>query len=130
MFILHDSLYSSSLVSPPSRSTNSPVDLFKRALYSGVASTGASGVQCPLDSKKIVKKREKLGEIGKKRGEIRKKSGKEEKSGRKGKNREGSFTLPLLTDRAGYATGSSAYSFCVGLQFLLTAFLITYGARY
>ena len=23
---------------------------------------------------------------------------------RKGKNREGSFTLPLLTDRAGYAT--------------------------
>ena len=30
--------------------------------------------------------------------------GKEEKSGRKGKNWEGSFTLPLLTDRAGYAT--------------------------
>ena len=29
---------------------------------------------------------------------------KEEKLGRKGKNREGSFTLPLLTDRAGYAT--------------------------
>ena len=27
-----------------------------------------------------------------------------EKLGRKGKNREGSFTLPLLTDRAGYAT--------------------------
>ena len=30
---------------------------------------------------------------------------KEEKSGRKGKNRDGSFTLPLLTDRAGYAIG-------------------------
>ena len=29
---------------------------------------------------------------------------KEEKSGRKGKNRKGSFTLPLLTDRTGYAT--------------------------
>ena len=28
---------------------------------------------------------------------------KEEKSGRNGKNQEGSFTLPLLTDRAGYA---------------------------
>ena len=29
---------------------------------------------------------------------------KEEKSGRKGKNWPGSFTLSLLTDRAGYAT--------------------------
>ena len=29
------------------------------------------------------------------------KSGKEEKPGRKGKNREDSFTLPLLTERAG-----------------------------
>ena len=29
---------------------------------------------------------------------------KEDKSGRKGKNQEVSFTLPLLTDRAGYAT--------------------------
>ena len=26
--------------------------------------------------------------------------------GKKGKNREGSFTLPLLTDRAGYATAN------------------------
>ena len=34
---------------------------------------------------------------------IRKKRGKkEEKSGRKGNNREGSFPLPLLTDKAGY----------------------------
>ena len=30
--------------------------------------------------------------------------GKEEKSERKDKNQEGSFTLPLLTDRAGYTT--------------------------
>jgi len=30
---------------------------------------------------------------------------KEEKSGRKDKKREDSFTLPLLTERAGYATG-------------------------
>ena len=43
----------------------------------------------------------KLPKIGKKSGKI---GGKEEKSGRKDKNREGSFTLPLLTDRAGYAT--------------------------
>ena len=42
-----------------------------------------------------------LPKIGKKKEKIRKK---EEKSGRKGKNREGSFTLHLLTDRAGYAT--------------------------
>ena len=49
----------------------------------------------PLTAKnlpKIGKKEEKSG--GKK----------EEESGRKVKNREGSFTLPLLTDRAGYAT--------------------------
>ena len=41
---------------------------------------------------------------------IRKNSGKigkkEEKSGRKVKNREVSFTLTLLTDRAGYATAN------------------------
>ena len=47
------------------------------------------------DSEKIAKNREKEGKIRKK----------EEKLGRKGKNREGSCTLPLLTDRAGYATG-------------------------
>ena len=41
------------------------------------------------------------GKRGQKSGKIRKK---EEKSGRKGRNWEGSFTLPLVTDRAGYAT--------------------------
>ena len=40
----------------------------------------------------------------KKLPKIGKKSGKEEKSGIKGKNQDGSFTLPLLTDRTGYAT--------------------------
>ena len=53
-----------------------------------------------------VKKLPKMGENQEKTGKIQEKSGKkEEKSGRKGKNREVPFTLPLLTDRAGYATG-------------------------
>ena len=56
---------------------------------------GKGGRVPPLTAKNLPK-------IGKKRGKI---GNKEEKSGRKGKNREGSFTLPLLTDRAGYATG-------------------------
>ena len=46
----------------------------------------------------------KLPKIGKKREKIWKIGKKEEKSERKGKYREGSFTLPLLTDRASYAT--------------------------
>ena len=44
---------------------------------------------------KIKKRGRKSGKIGKKR----------EKSGKRGKNQEGSFSLPLLTDRAGYAPG-------------------------
>ena len=59
-----------------------------------IASIGARGQNAPLDS-------EKLSKIGKKRGKIGKNREKEEKSGRKGQNREGSFTLPLLTNRAG-----------------------------
>ena len=64
---------------------------------------GKGGQSAPLDSEKIVKNREK---IGKKRGKIRKKREKKRGKSRKGglKNREGSFTLPLLTNRAGYAT--------------------------
>ena len=53
---------------------------------------GARGKSITPDSKK---------KIAKNRGKIRKK---EDKLGRKCKNLEGSFTLPLLTDRAGYAT--------------------------
>ena len=52
------------------------------------------GQSATPDSENFAKNREKEGKIRKK----------EEKSGRKGKNREGSFTLPLLTERAGYAT--------------------------
>ena len=51
----------------------------------------------PLTAKNLPKIRKKRGKILKNQGK------KEEKSGRKGKNREGSFTLPLLTDRASYA---------------------------
>ena len=47
----------------------------------------------------VCKREKKSRKIGKK----------EEKSGRKGKNREGLFTLALLTDRAGFATTCSYY---------------------
>ena len=42
----------------------------------------------------------------------------EDRSGRKGKNREVSFTLPLLTDRAGYATGGHWDTWTSDSQFL------------
>ena len=48
-----------------------------------------------------------LPKIGKNQERIGKK---EEKSGRKGKNREDSVTLPLLTERAGYATVGLCHS--------------------
>ena len=70
---------------------------------SGVASIGARGQSAPLDSEKF----SKLGKKRKKSGKREEKSGKnrekEEKSGRKGQNREGSFNLPLLTNRVCYA---------------------------
>ena len=54
------------------------------------------------------KKLSKIGKRGEKSGKREEKSRKnrekEEKSGRKGQNREDSFTLPLLTNRAGDAT--------------------------
>ena len=53
---------------------------------------GVKGAEC-LDSEKIC---QNLGKRGRKSGKSGKKLGKEEKSG-------SSFTLPLLTDRAGYA---------------------------
>ena len=68
---------------------------------SGVATGGSRGARCPPRQWKISqklrkrgKKSGKWGKIGKKREKIRKRR----------KNWEGSFTLPLLTDRAGYAT--------------------------
>ena len=51
------------------------------------------GQSATPDSEKIIKNQEKSGKI-------------QEKSRRKGKNREVSFTLPLLTDRAGYTTAT------------------------
>ena len=59
---------------------------------------GQGGRVPPLTAKNLLKK------SGKRREKIRKNRGKKEESERKGKNQEGSFTLPLLTDRAGYAT--------------------------
>ena len=64
-----------------------------QVLYVGVK----GGRVHPLTAKNLPK-------IGKKREKIRKNREKKEKIGKKRKNREGSFTLPLLTDRAGYAT--------------------------
>ena len=56
--------------------------------FCGVATGGVKvGQGAPLDSEKNAKNREEQGKIGK-----------------RGKNREGSFTFPLLTDRSGYAT--------------------------
>ena len=55
---------------------------------------GARGQSATPGSEKFVK-------IGVKREKIRKNRQKEENIRKKGKNREGSFTLPLLTDRAG-----------------------------
>ena len=53
----------------------------------------------PLTAKQIA-----INRGGRKnRGKIRKK---EDKSGRRGKNQEVSFTFILLTDRAGYATAN------------------------
>ena len=53
----------------------------------------------PLTAKNLPK----IGKKGKKSGKI---GEKDEKLGRKSKNQEVSFTLPLLTARAGYATGN------------------------
>ena len=69
-------------------------------MISGVTTGGQGGQSAPLTAKHLRK-------IGKRGEKIRKKREKEgEKSGKKSKNREGSFTLPLLTDRTGYADES------------------------
>ena len=69
-----------------------------RHMHSGVATGVARGSRVPpLTAKNLPK-------IGENRKKIRKHEKKKDKSGRKGKNQEVSFTLPLLADRAGYAT--------------------------
>ena len=66
---------------------------------------GQGGQSATPDSEKIAKNRgknqAKAGKNWEKTGKI---GEKEEKSGRKGKIHEISYTLPLLTDRAGYTT--------------------------
>ena len=62
---------------------------------------GGKEVECPPDSERFPKNWEKEGKNQEKSEKI---GEKEEKSGRKDKNGEASFTLPLLTDTAGYAT--------------------------
>ena len=52
-----------------------------------------------------------LPKIGKKREKLRKNREKEGKIGKKRKNWEGSFTLPVLTDRAGYTTAHDCIVF-------------------
>ena len=71
---------------------------------------GKGGRVPPLTAKKFAKNQEKRGKIGKNQEKIGKK---EEKSGMgwKGKNREDSSTLPLLTERAGYASEPSLISY-------------------
>ena len=56
---------------------------------------GVKGAECPPWQRKIC---QKLAKRGSKSGKI----GKEGKIGKKMKNREGSFTLPLLTDTYGW----------------------------
>ena len=78
--------------------------------YSGVANGGQGEAECPpppFDSEKFAKNSET-------REKIRKMREKE------GKNQEGSFTLPLLTNRAGYAAaGPYSCSSTVSLRMLL-----------
>ena len=63
----------------------------------GRSHRGSRGQSAPPDSEKVAKNRGKEG-----------KREHEEKSGKKGKNREGFFTLPFLADSAGYATSCSS----------------------
>ena len=69
---------------------------------SGVASTRVRRAECPLLQNKIGRRLAKWweGEIGKKWAKVGKK---ERGLGRKEKNLDDSFTLPLLSSRAGYA---------------------------
>ena len=70
--------------------------------HGGSGYWGGKGSRVPPLTAKFC---QKSGGNQKKSGKNQEKSGKkEEKSGRKGKNWEVSFTLPLLTDKAGYAT--------------------------
>ena len=80
-------------------------------MFSGIATGGGQGGQSATpDSKKLAKKREKVPPLTAKNWPKRgrkshQKTGKRgKKSRKKEKNRKDSFTLLLLTDRAGYTT--------------------------
>ena len=76
-------------------------------MCSGVASIGVRLAEYPpLTAKKLSKIGKETGKLGKREEKSGKNQEKEGKSGRKGQNQEGSFTLPLLTNMAGYATAN------------------------
>ena len=80
---------------PPSATFRGTKLEFLAFFWTTNSATGGHGRKSATsDSKNFAKNLEKEGQIRKK----------EEKLGRKGENRGGSFTLPLLTDRVGYAT--------------------------
>ena len=69
----------------------------------------------PLTTKILPKSGGGKGRNREKEGKIRKNREKEDKSVRKGKNREGYFTLPLLTNHSvGYATDTSMIKVLLG----------------
>ena len=70
---------------------------------------GKGGRVPPLKAKNLPKFGKKRERIRKNQEKIRKNQEKRGKIGKKGKNREVSFTLPLLTDRVGYATVQNMY---------------------
>ena len=78
--------------------------IYRYITISGVATGGHGGAECPLTAKNLPKIREREGESQKKEGKIKKKR----KNQKKRQNRERFITLPLLTDRAGYATDYNA----------------------
>ena len=81
-----------------------PMLIWMYLTISGYHRGGSMGASAPWQQKIC----QQSGKGGGKSGKIG--GGEEEKTGRKVKNWEGSFTLPLLTDRAGYATAH--YAFC------------------
>ena len=105
---------------PVARSIEHKYHIFGATLVhqkcSGIATGGQGGAEChPWQQKNC----QNLGKRGGKSGKKRK--------NREGKNREGSFTLPLLTDRIGYTTAEMCqYSPILGrsnildLKYILT----------
>ena len=79
-------------------------DKISSSVASGEGGGEAGGRVPPPTAKKLPKNQKKQGKNWEK---IRKRGKNEKNLGRKGKNWESSFTLPLLTERDGYATENS-----------------------